>query len=1298
MPDALSQQALLEIALSLAGDPDPPALLSRALPLLVRRTGSSACGVIALHGDAATTVQVTPRILARHPTWLSLLPRVVSSAREREGLAWDLAAEDDPGVHHVFRLPGYGLLVLTRAAPLAATSVTALVPVMDVLARPLVAAREQHRRRTVEDDLAALEDRQQGLLDALPFPAWMLDLEGRYLEVNLAFAAWIGRDRDAVVGRSPAEVLPDRLGRSCVAAAAEVVATNRSVREEHRDDRLGRTFEHDHSPYHDATGAVRGVVGFRREITDRVEALRRLQQQSDLQEVLMDLAVGFVNTPIDQLDVAIDGTLARIGTFADADRAYVFRYDFDLGTASNTHEWCAAGITPQIDELQDVPLELVPDWVATHRRGRSMHVPDVTALPADNGIRRILEPQGVVTLLALPIAVAGECLGFVGFDVVAGRRDWSATEHQLLRVLAELLANAELRRRYERALIEAQREEMAARDRMELALEAVDDAVWEWQADTELTYYSSAVFRLVGRDETATTSDEGLLATLLSPADREQVLAQATAALEGGESRFETEVHLQHVDGHQVPVRIGGVVVRDDAGAPVRMAGLVVDLTRQQREAEQQRRRAEAEAVLARISARFVGFEVFDAALEEALADLADSYGASRAYLAQRSEEELLCPTHQWCREGVSAITGRAGGVLPGDDLEQLDRLAAGKTLRVDDARELAASQPLPDARSVLAQPLLVGGRLEGVLGLEHIERAAAWSEDDAALLRAAAEIVAGALARTRTERALVAAREQAEVANDAKTRFLSTISHELRTPMAGVLGMTELLLAGELGERQRAYVSAARDAANSLLLLVGDLLDIARIEQRRLELVPGPTDLSGLLQGVVTAARVTAEPRGLELGLRIDPALPAWVRTDGARVRQIVTNLVGNAVRFTEQGSVQVTATRELDADERAVLGIEVRDTGVGIPLDRQREVFEPFAQVDPSPTRRVGGSGLGLSIVRELVGLLGGELSLESAPGVGTRIRVLLPLEEAAPPEPSEEVSSAPVPTGVRVLVAEDNPINQEVLRGYLEGVADVEVVSDGRAAVEVARAGALDVVLMDCSMPVLDGLAAARAIRALASRAGEVPIVAVTADGSDAHAQACRAAGMDAVLVKPFDRAALLGTLAAAVPARPPTTLVDEDRGPAEGQPLTTPIGADRDLAEGQPQAASGPGPSPVLDPAALRAMAGRRAADGPLADRLLALFAELAPGYVAELASSADAVDLERFRVAAHSLRSSAATLGLVRLSEVCALAEEQALAGQAPPGGFTGLARSVGEELERARAALAEVHPPGGPGS
>ena len=1294
MPDRLRQQVLLELALALGGESDPDRLLARALPLLVRRTGSLGAGVIAVGAEGARTVHVTPRVLRDRPEWREVEAEVVRTAAESTEPSWQQPGRD--AVHHVFRLPRYGVLVLSRPRALDPRFAAELAPVLDVLARPLVTAEQERRRALAEQSLANLEHRQQELLNALPYPVWLTDTEGRYLEVNTAFTAWLERDRSQIVGRLPTDVLTAELGERCIAATREVVHAEVSVREEYRDAASGRSYEHERTPYRDADGRIRGVVGFRRDITERVRSVRLLREGSDFQRLLMGLAVGFVNTPVTELDAAIDTALAQTGAFVGVDRAYVFAYDFAAQRVCNTHEWCAPGIEPQIDELQDTPMSDVQDWVDTHQRGEVIHIPDVRALPADSGVREVLEPQGIVTLMTLPIAVGPEVFGFVGFDAVRGPRHWKPEERQLLEVLAELLANAELRRRYEHELVEARRQEALVRDRFEVALQAVDDAVWDWDALTGRTFYSAAVFRLVGREDPGGTAGPDVFHGLAVDGQWARVEREVEAALGRGDERFEVELELAHRAGHRVPVRIRAVIVRNEQGAPVRLAGVVIDLTRQRAEQARQQRRLELEAVLARISARFVGLEAYDTAVNLALEDLGRVYGADRAALVRVRQDPLrLDPTHEWCRPGIPPADTPTRDLDPARLASSLAWLERGQPLLIDgdaDAELVSDAQVLLQARgarSVIAIPLLVGGELVGALGLDHVTRVDAWSIDDATILRSVAELIAGALARTWAERELVRAREQAEVASEAKTRFLSTISHELRTPMGGVLGMTELLLDEPLDERQRGYVTAARDAAQGLLSMLHDLLDIARIEQDRLELVESDTDLRALINGVVAAARVAADRKDIELRASIDPAAPAHVLADAHRLRQIVTNLVSNAVRFTDVGSVTVTVRAVTDhadpADDRVRLHLEVVDTGVGIPLAAQARVFDPFVQVDPTSTRRTDGSGLGLSIVRELVTLMDGRVGLHSWPGEGTRVWVELPVVEvAASTRSSGEPRAAWRPTGLRVLLAEDNAINQAVVRGFLDGLVQrLDVVGDGAGAVAAVARETYDVVLMDCYMPGTDGLTATRRIRR-GEAGSRLPIVAVTADGEASHREACLAAGMDAVLLKPFDRAALFDLLAAVVREHPPPS--------RDGQP---------EVQEPVDEVAT-----PVLDPSRLAGLARRRTADGPLSERLLALFAEHAPGYVDDLCGAVDPPDAARFRLAAHTLKSNAATLGLERLREVCAEAETVAKRQLDTDGGASGptperalgeqfahLAQRVAEEFARGCAALGE-HPAG----
>ena len=570
--------------------------------------------------------------------------------------------------------------------------------------------------------------------------------------------------------------------------------------------------------------------------------------QEEFQRVVMALAVDFVNTPLDTLDDAISDALAQVGRFTESDRAYLFTYDFVARTTSNTHEWCAPGIEPVIDDLQDVPLEGLEDWLDAHLAERLMHVPLVTDLPESSALRQILEPQGILTLITVPLTHAHDCLGFVGFDAVTHVKDWTPEEVALLRVLAELFTNAFMRR----------------------------------------------------------------------------------------------------------------------------------------------------------------------------------------------------------------------------------DR-----------------------------------------------------------------------------ERELIAARREAEAANEAKSRLMATISHELRTPMNGVLGMTELLLSSGLDARQRTFALAVQRSGEHLMSLVNDVLDLARAESGRLELELLPTDPAVLTRDTVDLARPLARERGLSMTVEFPGELPALVQADQVKLRQILTNLVGNAIKFTEVGGVRVAVFAVTDADGLQVCW-EVSDTGPGLSSADIQRVFEPFVQARQAAAQDAGGTGLGLAIVRELVHFMGGEVDVDSVLGQGSTFRFTVPVQlsgqhshpAALDPAPTDSTtdpaggdSSAELPLrGYRVLVAEDNGVNRMLAQAHLQALGcEVLLAVDGAEALAVLNSEPVDLVLMDCRMPVLDGLAATEQWRQVEPPEVSLPIVALTANAMAGDREACMLAGMNGFLAKPYKRDDLQAEMLRLLPAR-------------------------------------------------------------------------------------------------------------------------------------------------------------------
>jgi PAS domain S-box-containing protein len=495
-----------------------------------------------------------------------------------------------------------------------------------------------------------------------------------------------------------------------------------------------------------------------------------------------------------------------------------------------------------------------------------------------------------------------------------------------------------------------------------------------------------------------------------------------------------------------------------------------------------------------------------------------------------------------------------------------------------------------------------------------------------AKLLEQALEANSQLSAETQQAKDMAAA---ALVANEAKSAFLANMSHEIRTPMNGVLGMVELLLETPLSASQRDYAETILHSARALLTLINDILDFSKIEAGKIELEHTALDLREMLEDVIRLVAIQAHAKNLEVTAKVDPAVPERITADPARVRQILLNLCGNAVKFTQRGEVAVSV-EVLNSDPHSVnLLFNVRDTGIGIPADRMEVLFRPFSQVDASTTRRYGGTGLGLSIVKRLVGLMGGQIGVESREGVGSNFWFTVKL---VVPPCSEQVRSIITQQQLRtqcgrekrrILVAEDNVVNQKVAVRTLEKLGyRADVVKDGREAVLAWESGRYDLILMDCEMPVVDGFEATRQIRSREYGEQHIPIVALTAHAIKGAELQCRAAGMDEYITKPVARERLEACL---------------ERFLSDAGIMG------RDLAD----SASGLVTAPV-DLEALRVLSE---GDPEFARELMTSFIDGATTALREIARSLDSKDLRSIVNHAHSLKGAGATIQAVAVSLV-----------------------------------------------
>jgi PAS domain S-box-containing protein len=676
--------------------------------------------------------------------------------------------------------------------------------------------------------------------------------------------------------------------------------------------------------------------------------------------------------------------------------------------------------------------------------------------------------------------------------------------------------------------------------------------------EERITLVNSAACRMLGYDS------EDLLGRSfveLTPPGQRELVRRATARRRRGESeRYELRVRLP--DGEERWLLVSGVPVRDDEGRVVEAAAVLRDIT-ESKEAQQEVRKL----------ARFPS--------ENPNPILRVATDGTIVY-ANKASRALL---EFW---GI-----RSGQRLPGSMVSAVNLAFGHNHLEV---REVSSHGTVFE---LIFAPIVSQGYVN-IYGRDVTDA-------------------------RRAEREILDAQQRALEAARVKSEFLANMSHEIRTPLNGILGMTELLLESELDQEQRESLSMVLSSSRSLLRVVNDVLDFSRVEAGRLRLECLPFSLEVVVAEALKVVAARAGEKELELISDLDPSVPDSLEGDPERLRQVLLNLLDNAIKFTAEGAVAVSAALEETEDAPPRLLLTVADTGIGVSEEEQSRIFESFTQADGSTTRRYGGTGLGLTISSQLVALMGGHIEVESSPGHGSRFRLNLPLRtprEAVSETPAADEAASPAsPSTIpatngprRVLLAEDNSINSRVVRRMLErGGYLVEVVSDGRRALEALEKARYHVAILDVEMPVMNGLEAAQSIRMREEReGGHLPILALTAHAMEGDRDRCLDAGMDEYLAKPVRARELVATV---------DLLCARDRDDAD-EAESLPIGD-------------------IVDRESLLVQVG---GDRALLRELLDIFRKEAPARVLELRDCVAREDLAGLDRAAHRLQGTLQTLG------------------------------------------------------
>lgn len=686
-----------------------------------------------------------------------------------------------------------------------------------------------------------------------------------------------------------------------------------------------------------------------------------------IQAIVVEILNDLLRSPIDETDAAINRAIARLGTYCLRDRAYVFVNGEEH--TSNTHEWCAEGIEPALEQLQELPWELYGPIYHTLRAGQTFHVPDMSALEPGSPTREILEAQEIRSILMVPMHWDGRFYGILGFDGVHNTHAFLPGEIYLLRSVADVICSVLTRRDSDRAMHRAQ------------------DALAGERAFLESILSTSAMGTLV-------MDDSG----------RISFANEAAAALLGTAADKLTGMHHKALHEWLEPAT--------------------------------------------------------DNPAEAEKSDAAD--GPSLALVAETPFEKV-----------------KRSGVPVSDMRFSLSR--GGESPRYCAVHAAPVSGKRKDARIVYA------------------------------LLDVTDQVQAG--------RAREAALEEARRANLAKSQFLAKMSHEMRTPLNGVIGIAEVLQRLVSDPDQQRMVKMMHDSGSLLLNIINDLLDMSKIEADRLTIEQVPFDMNELAQRLEAVHTLKAAEKSLSFAVNLDGETNALRIGDPFRLLQILHNVIGNAVKFTPSGTVRAS----IDCTDPAQVKILISDTGIGMTVEQQAQVFQEFGQADGSIARNYGGTGLGMPIVRRLVDMMGGDISFDSAPGKGTQVIITLPLATIAE---ANDLPSAPVAEehqldGLRVLAADDNRTNLMILGAMLGQLGiNATLTPDGPTALAAFERDTFDAVILDISMPEMDGVEVLREIRKREFGSGRrIPVLAFTANAMSHQVEAYMQAGFDDCLTKPL-----------------------------------------------------------------------------------------------------------------------------------------------------------------------------------
>lgn len=814
------------------------------------------------------------------------------------------------------------------------------------------------------------------------------------------------------------------------------------------------------------------------QLKKRIFLQEQLNKQLEFQNLLMDISSEYINIPIEKVSQSVNKSLKEMSEFVNADRAYIFRYNFAEKTCSNIYEYCNEGITPQIDNLQDIPFEMMGDWVEINKKGGSIYYPNVQELP-DSEIKEILQEQDIRSLIVIPAMMQNECLGFVGFDFVKDYHNLSDTEKNLLTIFTQVLVNVRERLVLERNLsrtVEMLKKLLANLQSGILMEDEKRQIIFTNDLFCKMFGIPVSADQMIGMDCTNSAEESKVLFK-----DEEHFVQRINTILE--ERKIVTNELLEMRDGTFLERDYIPIFINDQYQGHLWKYNDISE----RKKAEDHLRRQEEK-------------------YRNIIANM------NLGLLEVDNNEKIRYANQSFCE-----ISGYEADELIDKSPGQLFVHGEENVRFVDEQIELRKK----GISSVYQLPVK---NKRGEIRWWAISGAPNY--DDQGNHLGAIGIHLDITDQKKLEEELKLQRAKALEASKAKEVFLANMSHEIRTPLNAIIGfLRELKRVGVSGAQQE-FLDYSYNASQHLLSIINNILDISKIESGEMLLENKNFSLKESVENVITILKPKAQEKELMLTTSFSDKLYPVFKGDPSKIEQILYNILGNSLKFTNKGKIAVDCKVLQDFPHQQKFSITITDTGIGMSEEYVRGIFKKFNQEDSSISRKYGGTGLGMSITKQLIHLMKGEIDVKSEKNVGTSITVQLVLNKGSEKLIHEDSSEQQriVLEGTRVLLVEDNELNQLVAENSLKHYNCLVTKADnGRIAVEILEKEQFDIILMDIQMPEMDGIEATQILRKEMNV--KTPIIALTANAFKSEIDKCLSIGMDDYITKPFAEESLI-----------------------------------------------------------------------------------------------------------------------------------------------------------------------------